>query len=83
MKYTAIMLLAFVLTSCFVRKEQEQMDGFWAELVDIKIVWRLQDREYKKYEVFIYETPRGEKEVSYPIDNNRVIGSKHFIPIRR
>jgi hypothetical protein len=85
MKYIAIMLLAFIATSCIVR-EAIQYDGEMVELVDIWFEMRLIDGKYEKRYVYIYEPvkkPGLTKTLTYPLDNNRTIGSKHLMPIQR
>jgi hypothetical protein len=84
MRTLTFMLLAIILVSC-VTREPAQYHGELVELIEIKEEWRLAiDHEYHKQLVYIYRTYRGEiLELSYPLNDNRIIGSNHLMPIQR
>jgi hypothetical protein len=85
MKYIVVMLLAFIATSCIV-KEAIQYDGEMVELVDIGWDLRQVNGQWKKIYKYVYEPvkkPGITKTLTYPLDNNRTIGSKHLMPIQR
>lgn len=86
MRYIAIMLLALVVTGCFVSKDPTQYDGEWVELIDVGWDLRQVNGEWKKIYKFVYrpvQKPGIDKTLTYPLDNSRVIGSKHLMPIQR
>jgi hypothetical protein len=85
MRYFAVMLLALVAFSC-ITKERVQYKGVWVKLVEICWEMRLEKGEYEKRYIYVYEPvyERGQPcELSYPLDNSTVIGSKHFMPIKK
>jgi uncharacterized membrane protein len=85
MKYILVMLLAFVAVSCVVR-DAKQYEGEWVELVDIRFEMRLIDGEWKKRYIYVYapvKKPGIVCHITYPLNNNRTIGSKHLMPIQR
>ncbi len=85
MRYIAIMLLAFIATSCIVR-EAIQYEGEMVELVDIRFEMRNVNGEWDKRYIFIYEPvkkPGLRKQLPYPLNDNRTIGSRHLMPIQR
>jgi hypothetical protein len=85
MKYILVMLLAFVAVSCIVR-DAKQYEGEWVELVDIKWEMRLVNGTWEKRFVYIYAPVRKPGiicQITYPLNNDREIGSKHLMPIQR
>jgi hypothetical protein len=84
MRTLSIMLLAIILVSCYT-KPPAQYHGELVELIEIREEWRLAiDHEYHKQLVYIYRTYRGQIiELSYPLNDNIIIGSNHLMPLQR
>lgn len=85
MKYLiTFLVLALITSSCVIAKEAEQFDVYWVTLIDIRTEWRVLDgRDYSKRIIYVYQPPKGiNKELSYPLNNCTVIGSKHLFPIK-